>query len=335
MSHLLLDLKLNIIELFLCTDLKNADWAPFYQLTDPEQAWEFLYNIYLKVLNELAPYVTKKNVPYKDEWINESCLAQIKERDRLRGILRYYKDDDLYEQFNVARNSARQQVNQARSIHIQTGLQEDQLSPKKYWKRLKLLMPGKKDLKDSHSPITVTDNEDGEFSNESDMADYVNNFFIKVGPDLAGKITSDNSNYLDQLSNSHPNEVQLSDFPPITENELMKLCKQINISKSSNIDSIEIKFLKDCMLCSAKQVAFLYNLVFKTKFFPLTWKQATIVPIHKNGIKTNITNYRPISLLPQIVKTLEKLIHTRLLTFIEDNDLMNPDQGGFLLWVNS
>lgn len=126
--------------------LENANWTQFYQATNPVQAWDCLYNVYLNTLNELAPYVSKKNVPFKDEWVNDSCLEQLKERDRLRGILRYCDDKNLYEQFKVARNLARQKINQARSTHIQSGLQEDRLSPKKYWKKLNYLCLGRKIL---------------------------------------------------------------------------------------------------------------------------------------------------------------------------------------------
>lgn len=102
------------------------------------------------------------------------------------------------------------------------------------------------------------------------------------------------------------------------------------MSKSSNIEGIEIKFLKDCMLCTIDQLAFLYDLVLDSGEFPISWKQATIVPIYKAGIKSNISNNRPISLLPHVLKTFEKLIHKRIMDFISVNNLMNKDQGGFL-----
>lgn len=47
------------------------------------------------------------------------------------------------------------------------------------------------------------------------------------------------------------------------------------------------------------------------------------------GIKFSFSNYRPISILPQFSKILEKLFTNRLDNFIEKNNILNDDQYGF------
>ena len=49
----------------------------------------------------------------------------------------------------------------------------------------------------------------------------------------------------------------------------------------------------------------------------------------KAGNKENCTNYRPISLLPQFSKILEKLFNTRLSAFVDKYKVINPNQYGF------
>ena len=49
----------------------------------------------------------------------------------------------------------------------------------------------------------------------------------------------------------------------------------------------------------------------------------------KSGIKGDCSNYRPISLLPQFSKILEKLFNSRLSAFIDKNEINNPSQYGF------
>lgn len=105
------------------------------------------------------------------------------------------------------------------------------------------------------------------------------------------------------------------DFLPVQQNELLKLVKKIDISKSSNIMNINNKLFRDCLSCMLPQVSFLYNLIPNTAVIPPTWKFASITSIFKTGSVSDIANYRPISLLPQIVKTLEKLIHERSYAF--------------------
>ena len=44
-----------------------------------------------------------------------------------------------------------------------------------------------------------------------------------------------------------------------------------------------------------------------------------IFPVHKKESKTELTNYRPISLLSKISKIIEKMVHGRLYIFLEQN----------------
>ena len=56
---------------------------------------------------------------------------------------------------------------------------------------------------------------------------------------------------------------------------------------------------------------------------------AKIVPIFKAEDNTNANNYRPISLLSNFNRIFEKLVHSRMESFIEQNDILSPSQYGF------
>ena len=58
-------------------------------------------------------------------------------------------------------------------------------------------------------------------------------------------------------------------------------------------------------------------------------KLAKIIPIYKAKDKKDISNYRPISLLPIISKILEKVVHKNLYTFLEKNKVLYASQYGF------
>ncbi|GFU47142.1 probable RNA-directed DNA polymerase from transposon X-element [Trichonephila clavipes] len=74
-----------------------------------------------------------------------------------------------------------------------------------------------------------------------------------------------------------------------------------------------------------------------TKAFPkirsrLTdnWKEAIIFPINKPGKDPHLaSSYRPISLLSTIGKLTESIILHRLKNFINENNILNPNQYGF------
>ena len=60
------------------------------------------------------------------------------------------------------------------------------------------------------------------------------------------------------------------------------------------------------------------------------WKQATIIPIPKPGKDSaDPSNYRPIALNSCLCKTLERMINTCLIWFLESNGLITNFQCGF------
>ena len=70
-------------------------------------------------------------------------------------------------------------------------------------------------------------------------------------------------------------------------------------------------------------MADLFNLSFKTGVFPSVLKAAKVIPIFKKDSKLDYSNYRPISLLSNIEKILEKL------TFLNNKNIIYDLQFGF------
>ena len=65
------------------------------------------------------------------------------------------------------------------------------------------------------------------------------------------------------------------------------------------------------------------------EFFHLPLKFAEVVPVHKKDSKLDFSNYRPISLLSNLDKILEKIMYTRIFKFFNNNNLFYPLQFGF------
>ena len=59
-------------------------------------------------------------------------------------------------------------------------------------------------------------------------------------------------------------------------------------------------------------------------------KSAEVVPIHKAKAKTDISNYRPISLISNIAKIFEKIMYNRLYSFLKDCNILSDSQYGFV-----
>lgn len=71
------------------------------------------------------------------------------------------------------------------------------------------------------------------------------------------------------------------------------------------------------------------NLSISSVFFPDQLRQAKVIPVLKSGDKKLINNYRPISILPAFSKVYEKIICSRLMSYLDGNNILTKHQHGF------
>ena len=72
-----------------------------------------------------------------------------------------------------------------------------------------------------------------------------------------------------------------------------------------------------------------FNLCVNKGVFPNCLKRAEIIPIYKKDDINKATNYRPIGLLSQFNKLMEKMILSRLYSYLEKKQSLNDKQFGF------
>ncbi|EFA11785.1 putative RNA-directed DNA polymerase from transposon BS-like Protein [Tribolium castaneum] len=73
----------------------------------------------------------------------------------------------------------------------------------------------------------------------------------------------------------------------------------------------------------------LINYCIRTSTFPKCLKKSLLTPVHKKSDKSDINNFRPISLTPIFSKILEKVLVQQFTQHFEDNNLLCPHQFGF------
>ena len=111
-------------------------------------------------------------------------------------------------------------------------------------------------------------------------------------------------------------ENQKFTFSPTSEDEILKLLTDTNPEKAAGIDNLSGRFLKDGAVVLALPISKLCNLSMKRSKFPLDCKIAKLKPLCKKGSKTDPKNYSPVSLLPLVLKVIEKAIHNQNKIFL-------------------
>ena len=116
---------------------------------------------------------------------------------------------------------------------------------------------------------------------------------------------------------------------PISPEDVEVLISTLRVHTAIGPESIPTIILKQFKKLLLKPLTNLINLSFSTGLFPKILKQAKIIPIFKKGDGQDCNNYRPISLLSNISKIIEKLVHMQLCGFLAFNNFLCTNQYGF------
>ena len=109
----------------------------------------------------------------------------------------------------------------------------------------------------------------------------------------------------------------------------MQQIKTLKNNKAVGPQSIPTKLFKMFSEALSKPLTDLINLSFSKGIFPDVLKLAQVIALFKKGEKTDKNNYRPISLISNVSKILEKLMYKRIYVFLEQKNSFYPYQFGF------
>jgi hypothetical protein len=90
-----------------------------------------------------------------------------------------------------------------------------------------------------------------------------------------------------------------------------------------------MEFVKKIITSAIKPILHIFSLSLKNGLVPQQLKIAKVIPVYKGGVKTSMDNYRPISLLSNFSKILEKIVSNRLTLFLDTHCILSNDQFGF------
>ena len=300
-------------------NLSDSDWAPFYAMNDPDLMWEYMEGIVIKQANNMCPMKGCRVKAQREPWITNEAIEAIRDKDRLMGRAKRSGKPEDWENARRARNQVGRDLENLRADFLKRQQKNNKGDPKKFWKNISTIVPGKKG---ETGTIWL---KDGGTNGEGDSeyaAEYINQFFTNIGPNLAKKHTKKWEYYGDIINGD------MNSFNTDLE-EVIALCKEINIMKSSGIDELSSRSCKDAFMVLGQQLVHMFNCSLNLGKFPAKWKIAKIIPLFKGGDRESVNNYRPVSLLPLPGKLLEKIVHKRIVSFWDENNFLSANQGGF------
>lgn len=300
--------------------INQINWSDIGREENPNLMWGLITLELLKIADLICPtkefFVTKKRPIY----FTEELVEYIKERDTVLSLAVCKKDVNYWKRGLELRKKVMGFIKEAKRSYIVNKLETHKKDSKKYWKAVQLVLPNAR----STGIEVIFDPVKNEIVDGQAAANVINYYFANIGENLAKVLPASNSEY---WRNSTQTEF-IWEYC-ISPHDILYYAKDFCPSKSSGITNFSSRFLLDFFVLKPVIMADLFNKCIKTGIYPDCWKQSIMVPIPKNSNPLYLNNLRPISLLPLPGKLFEKIIHTRLSNYFENNNLFCENQGGF------
>ena len=300
--------------------------------TDPNKAFVDFHTSFNSFVDKhikkrkLTPSEVKQK--YKP-WISKDILKMINKRNRLHSLYIKTKDNNdlkqrIHIRYKTIRNEIVSAIRQSKKEHFQNFFSSHSNNLRKTWRGIKSIININKKGKGSPESLLVNDDL---ITDPAAVANEFNSYFSNVARKLQNSIYSQGKFFKDYLVN--PSEKSFF-IIPTNKVEIIEIINDNIKNKASGPNSIHnliFHLLKDLI---SESLADIINLSFSTGIYIDKLKISKIVPIFKDkGEILHVQNYRPISLLSNINKIFEKLMHKRLISFLETQGLIYESQFGF------
>ena len=167
-------------------------------------------------------------------------------------------------------------------------------------------------------PVLKTDNQNA--TSPKDKAEALNNQFKSV-------FTNETDPPADLLPDVSPFDAMPEIH--ITTEGISRMLEKLKVGKAPGPDGIPAMVLHKLSRVVAPSLRAIFQLSYETGEVPDDWRLANVVPIFKDGDKTDPGNYRPISLTCIACKMMEHIIASSIMTHASRNDILYPLQHGF------
>ena len=275
------------------------------------------------LLKICAPYkkVRKYKFKFKEKlWISSGLQKSISIKNSIFKKYINKKDphikEELHQKYKNYRYTIATLMKKSKQNYFTKYFETNIKNLKNTWKGIKSIIS----LKNSTSSSPNVTNFNSELTSDPlKIANVFNNYFSLIGEKTQSKTRFSNKNYTDYLRGENFHSFFIT---PTDIQEVISIISSLSDNKSSGPNSIPTRILKLLKKDISTQLADIFNLCSISGIYATPLKTAKVIPIHKKDSKLECSNYRPIALLSNIDKILEKLMHRRLSNFLDKNKLI-------------
>ena len=304
-------------------NFKNADYQLFNSIINAidwdnelkglncDEALEILNCFLLTLCYNLIPQTKfSPSASLKSPWMTRELKKLVNKKKRLWDIYKSYPTDNNLQKFKFCRNSLTSAIRKRKSEYESNLVSGCRSCPKKLFAYI--------NAKKKTQPLACLNVNNKLINDDRDIAEALREYFHSTF------ITSTKTS---SIGNTMSND---NFVPFFSKNDVLKLLSDLDENSSPGPDGIHPTLLKNCAASLCTPIFLIFCISLRSGTFPIAWKDANVIPLHKGGIATSIENYRPISLLSATGKVFEKVIAKYLNNHLLTMNFINPSQHGFV-----
>ena len=294
--------------------------------SDPSHMFDSLYTKLSEIIDAHIPIkqLSRRELKIKSKpWITPAIKTSIQIKNKLYKKFLKTKSSYYHTKFKYYRNKINHLLKVSKNNYCNEYFHRSRGNSKRLWKGVKRVICYKS--KQNRIPTKISHNN-SETTDPKTIANVFNEYFANIGRELACSIPDTETTPNQFLKPQPHNSFYL--FPTSTT-EIEAEIDKLNESKATGPFSIPTRIFKLIKSVISKPLEIVFNTSFATGIVPDKFKIARVLPVFKNGLESQVNNYRPISLLSVFNRVLEKLMYNRLIKFIEKRNLIYDKQFGF------
>ena len=304
--------------------LEQVDVSPVFEEYDVDKSNALFKNLLDSEFEKCFPIKQSRKTPVGSKWFSKDLKKLLHKKDRLYKQYIATGCPNLKSKYHTVRNLYFHMINAYKKEYFRKKFIQYKCDMKKSWQCINYLL-GKSTATQSSN---FTLNHQGASINDPiEISNIFNDHFANVSSSLIKALPRTPIHFSDYLNSANPSSMF---FFPTTTFEVKSIIFQTASKRSTSWDGIPAVAIKYLPLNFIAALTHIFNLSLSQGKFPSIFKHAKVIPLYKNkGSPKNVQNYRPISLLSNLSKVLEKVVYNRLYSFFTTFNLFSQHQFGF------
>ena len=310
-------------------DFLEIPWEELFTNKNPSEKLEIFIKSSQEKIDNHAPIglTRQKHVTAHKPWVTKGLLKSIKTKDNLyKKFLRSRQQAfkaTKHQNYKTYKNLLIKLLRKSKNNYYKNYFETHKTNLKLVWKAINEVTnrKGKQDL----SPNLIV-HKNKKLSKDKEIAEVFNEYYGSIAEKTKADIPETDKIFHDFMGPPIQHSFYMQ---PTTPQVIAKTILQLDDSKATGPFSIPSKFLKMINPTASVILCEIFNECVQAGIYPECLKKAAIKPLHKKESKLDIGNYRPISLLSNINKIFEKILHNRLTEFFNFHNVIFDNQFGF------